>query len=135
MADPPRQQPDEHVFPFTHTGVGYFGPVEVKFLRWTMRRWCCLFTCLTIGAVHIEVAHSLDTDSCVAAVTRSIATRGFPNATISENKTNFVGAANEPKVFMNEWEKAKIEIDIGPKRIADKFNPLEPHTLMESGWD
>ena len=47
MADLHRERLDEHVLPFTHTGVDYFEPFEVKFLRRTLKRWCCLFTCLT----------------------------------------------------------------------------------------
>ena len=123
MADLPRERLDEHVFPFTHTGVDYIGPFEVKFLRRTLKRWCCLFTCLTTRAVHIEVAQSLVTESCLAAVTRFIARRGYPNTIISDNGTNFVGAANELKTFMNEWDKAKIESDLAQKRIAWRFNP------------
>ena len=123
MADLPRERLDEHVLPFTHTGVDYFGPFEVKFLRRTLKRWCCLFTCLTTRAVHIEVAQSLDTESCLAAVTRFIARRGYPNTIISDNGTNFVGAANELKAFMNEWDTAKIESDLAQKKIVWKFNP------------
>ena len=52
MADLHRERLGERVFPFTHTGVDHFGPFEVKFLRRTMKRWCCLFTCLTTRAAH-----------------------------------------------------------------------------------
>ena len=123
MADLPRERLDELVFSFTHTGVDYFGPFEVKFPRRTLNRWCCLFACLTTRAVHIEVAQSLDTESCLAVVTIFIARRGYPNTIISDNGANFVGAANELKAFMNEWDKSKIESVLAQKNIVWKFNP------------
>ena len=136
MADLPRERLDEHVFPFTHTGVDYFGPFEVKFLRRTMKRWCCIFTCLTTRAVHIKVVQSLDTESCLAAVTRFIERRGYPNTIISDNGTDFVGAANELKSFMNEWDKAKIESDLAKKKRLFGSSILpELLTLVESGKD
>ena len=36
---------------------------------------------------------------------------------------NFVGAANELKAFMNEWDKSTIESDLAQKKIVWKFNP------------
>ena len=102
MADLPRERLDEHVFPFSHAGVVYFGPFEAKLLQRAWKRWCCFFTCLTNRAVHIEGARSLDTESYLAAVTRLIARHGYPNNIINDNGTNFVGAANELKAFMSE---------------------------------
>ena len=99
MADLARERLDEHVFPFTHTGIDYFGLFEVKFLRRNLKRWRCLFTCLTTRAVHIEVTQSLGTKSCLAAVTRFIARSGYPSTTISDNGKTLVGAANELKAF------------------------------------
>ena len=61
-------------------------------------------------------------------MTRFIARRGYPNTIISDSETNLVGAANELKAFMNEWEKAKIERDVSRKKIVWKFNsPGAPH--------
>ena len=128
MADLPRERFHEHVYPLTDTRVEYFGLFEVKFLRRTMKRWCGLSTCLTTRAVHIEVAQSLDIESCLAALTRFIARLGYPNTIISDNGTNFVGAANELEAFMNGKDKAKIESDLAQKKIVWKFSlPGAPH--------
>ena len=80
-------------------------------------------TCLTTRAVHIGVAQSLKTESCLAAVARFIARRVYPSTIIRENGRNFVGSANELKAFMNEWDKAKIESDLAQKKIVWTFNP------------
>ena len=77
MADLLRERLEEKVFSFANTGVAYFGPIEVKFMGKSMERWCCLFTCLTTRALHIEVVPSLEADACLAAITRFIA-RGNP---------------------------------------------------------
>ena len=91
MADLPQERLQERVFPFSNTGVDYFGPFEVKFMRKTMKRWCCLFTCLTTRAVHIEVVPSLEAETCLTASTRFIARRGKPATILSDKGTNFVG--------------------------------------------
>ena len=73
MADLPRERLEERFFPFTNTGVDYFGTFEVRFVKKSMKRCCCLFTCLTTRAVLVEVVPSLETDACLAAITRFIA--------------------------------------------------------------
>ena len=123
MADLPKERLTDQVYPFTNTGVDYFGPFEVKLLRRSMKRWCCLFTCLTTRAVHIEVVPSLDTESCLGALTRFIARRGKPQSILSDNGTNFVGAANELQAFLNEWKKEGIADEMTNQKIVWKFNP------------
>ncbi|XP_055605770.1 uncharacterized protein LOC129753945 [Uranotaenia lowii] len=83
-----------NIKPFTHTGIDYFGPLQVKQRRSLVKRWVALFTCLTIRAVHVEVVHSLTTNSCILAIRRFIARRGPPSTIYSDQGTNFKGARN-----------------------------------------
>ena len=123
MANLPAKRLNAYVAPFTHTGVDYFGPFEVKLLRRTMKRWCCLFTCLSTRAVHIEVVHSLDTESCLAAITKFIARRGRPKTVLSDNGSNFVGSARELKQYIDSWNKTQIAERLHQQDIEWSFNP------------
>ncbi|XP_062717081.1 uncharacterized protein LOC134292190 [Aedes albopictus] len=78
--------------PFTYTGIDFLGPLMVKVGRSSAKRWICLFTCLTTRAVHVEVAHSLSTPSCVKCVRRFVCRRGAPAEVYTDNGTNFLGA-------------------------------------------
>lgn len=62
--------------PFTRTGMDFFGPFSIKSGRSTVKRYGVIFTCLNIRALHLEVAYSLDTDSCINSIRRFIARRG-----------------------------------------------------------
>ena len=56
---------------FSRCGVDYWGPMLVKIRRGTVKRWGCLFTCLTTRGVHLELADSLESDDfllCVACI-------------------------------------------------------------------
>ena len=78
MADLPEERLDVSTA-FKKVGVDYFGRFIVKIGRRNEKRWCCLFTGLTMGAVQIEAVPKLDTDSCLNAITRFIAPRGKPS--------------------------------------------------------
>ena len=113
---------------FTNVGVDYFGPFIVKIGRRNEKRLRCLFTCLTMRAVHIEVVTKLDTDSCLNAIMRFIARRGKPSTIISDNGTNFVGAEREFAEDVAAWNKEGIEEHLIQRGIRWKFNPpAAPH--------
>ena len=113
---------------FSNVGVDYFGPFTVKIGRRNEKRWCCLFTCLTVRAVHIEIAPKLDTDCCLNAIMRFIARRGKPVKMISDNGTNFVGADREFKEYIAAWNRERIEAHLVQQGIRWKFNPpAAPH--------
>ena len=113
---------------FANVGIHYFGPFTVKIGRRNEERWCCLFKCLTVRAVHIEIVPKLDTDSCLNAIVRFIARRGKPIKMISDNGTNFVGADREFKEYVAAWNKERIEGHLVQQGIRWKFNPpAAPH--------
>ena len=102
MADLPsnRVKPDDP--PFTHTGVDYFGPFDIKHGRSIRKRYGVLFTCMNSRAVHIEIADSMDTSSCINALRRFISRRGHVKEITSDNGTNFVGADHQLREAIKE---------------------------------
>ena len=63
---------------FDHTAQDYAGPlstVQGRGMR-HQKRWLCLFTCLLIRAVHLEISFGLDTYSFLNAFTQFISRRG-----------------------------------------------------------
>ena len=75
MADLPQDRISESA-PFSFSGVDFFGPFHVKEGRKTFKRYGVLFTCLSCRAIHVEVAHSLNTDSFINAFRRFTSIRG-----------------------------------------------------------
>ncbi|KFD60347.1 hypothetical protein M514_10986 [Trichuris suis] len=74
----PKARKLEPLHAFAQTGLDFFGPFLISVRRSTEKRWVCLFTCLATRAVHLEVCHSLDADSFLAAFRRFTARRGTP---------------------------------------------------------
>ena len=62
MADSPASRLGIDAPRFFHTGVVYFGPINVKQDRSVVKRYDCLFCCMTIRAVHLEMAYYMSTD-------------------------------------------------------------------------
>ena len=113
---------------FLNVGVDYFGPFTVEIDRRNEKRWCCLFTCLTVRAVHIEIVPKLDTNCCLNAIMRFIARRGKPVKMISDNGTKFIGAEKELAEYIAAWNKVRIEKHLIQQGIRWNFNPsAAPH--------
>ncbi|XP_049884937.1 uncharacterized protein LOC126379949 isoform X4 [Pectinophora gossypiella] len=75
--------------PFTFTGMDYFGPIFVEVSEKKEKRWVCLFTCLAVRAIHLEVVNDLTAEECLLAVRRFVACRGKPSLIVSDNATQF----------------------------------------------
>ena len=109
--------------PFTKTGLYFFGPLQVIVNRRSQKRYGCLFTCLVTRAVHLEVTHTLSTDSFLLAVRRFISRRGPPVTIFSDNGTNIVGGERELREGINNLHQEKIENVLAAKHIEWRFSP------------
>lgn len=120
--------------PFTYVGIDYFGPLMVKSGRSCVKRYGCLFSCLTTRAVHIEIAHSLTTDSFISAYQRFTSRRGHPEKLFSDNGTNLVSGDKELKKSLEEWNQSKIGRYLVQRNIDWHFNP--PYASnMGGAWE
>ncbi|XP_055623145.1 uncharacterized protein LOC129766595 [Toxorhynchites rutilus septentrionalis] len=133
MGPLPAVRLEPYVRAFTYVGVDIVGPYLVKVGRRVVKRWVCLFTCLTIRAIHLEIVASLTTDSCKKAIRRFIARRGSPREIYSDNGTNFVGASREL-----QDEISRIHSELGSTftnaQTQWRFNPpADPH--MGGCWE
>ena len=65
MAPLPELQTRKSVRAFSQTSVDFGGPFITRQgrVKMCLKRYLCLFTCLSTRAVHLELAFSLDTDS------------------------------------------------------------------------
>ena len=123
MADLPADRVEADHPPFTHVGIDFFGPFFVKHGRKSEKRYGIIFTCLSSRAMHLEIADSLNTDSCINAMRRFIARRGQVKLMRSDNGTNFVGADKELRREIENWNKNAISDAMLQQNIQWIFNP------------
>ena len=96
--------------------------------RKTEKRYGVFFTCLTTGAVHLEVVHSLDADSCIMAIRRMVSRHGKPAHLWSDHGTNFVSTNKEIRQAIKRWNQSQIEDQLSQEGIQWHFNPpASPH--------
>ena len=123
MANLPQDRITPDKPPFTYVGVDCFGPFLVRRGRSQAKRYGVVFTCLTVRAIHIEVVHSLDTDSFVNCMRRFIARRGQPEQIRSDNGGNFVRGERELRDAIDGWNQETIAEFLLQKNVQWIFNP------------
>lgn len=134
MADLPTERLAAFSRPFTHVGIDFFGPMEIVIGRRKEKRWGMIVICLTTRAVHVELANSLSTDSCIIAIRNFIARRGTPRSIRSDRGTNFIGASRILDKVQKAYQEDQIMKEIVNAETSWTFNPpLSPH--MGGSWE
>ncbi|XP_055589857.1 uncharacterized protein LOC129742036 [Uranotaenia lowii] len=90
--------------PFSKTGVDYFGPIYIRPgpRRTATKAYVAIFICLCTKAVHMELVSDLSTDRFLQALRRFIGRRSMCSDLFSDNGTNFVGARNKMREFLQQ---------------------------------
>lgn len=117
-------------FPFQNTAVDYAGPIMVADRKGRgcrlLKAYICVFVCLAVRAVHIELVTELSTNGFIACLNRFIARRGRPSKIFSDNGKNFVGACNELSRLLDS--NSIISLYAAEHHIEFKFSPVySPH--------
>ncbi|GFX33376.1 integrase catalytic domain-containing protein [Trichonephila clavipes] len=90
--------------PFLNSGVDFCGPFQIKFKNQrkgiVSKVYVAIFVCLATKAIHLEAVTDLTTEACIAALKRLCACRGRISTLMSNNATNFKGAAAELNRFI-----------------------------------
>ncbi|XP_011691571.1 PREDICTED: uncharacterized protein LOC105452295 [Wasmannia auropunctata] len=122
--------------PFANTGIDFCGPFYIKEKkhrnRAKIKAYVCVFICMSVKAVHLELVSDLSSDGFIAALRRFSSRRGLPEHIYSDNGTNFVGANNQLKemyqLFNSEQHQNIVNRFASEHRILWHFiPPMAPH--------
>ena len=94
---------------FSRIGIDYFGPTQVRVERSTTKRWEVILTCFNSRAFHLEVSHSLDTDSFLGTHSRFTVRRGVPELIVSDNGTNLRSVEMELQQIVEQLDRSKLQ--------------------------
>ncbi|XP_018368315.1 PREDICTED: uncharacterized protein LOC108764526 [Trachymyrmex cornetzi] len=125
--------------PFLNVGVDYAGPFQVKLSRnKTTKAYVCLFVCLAVKAVHLELVNDQSSSCFLNAFKRFIARRGLCANLYSDNGTNFVGANNAlnelTEFLLQRSTQDDIKTYLSEQAISWHFIPAySPH--MGGLWE
>ena len=84
--------------PFEYTGLDYLGPLYIKTNSQTSEHadkqnskevWVCLFTCLAVRTIHLELIKDMSAEEFILCLRRFISRRGIPRQIISDNAQQF----------------------------------------------
>ncbi|XP_041971483.1 uncharacterized protein LOC121727618 isoform X1 [Aricia agestis] len=118
-------------YPFLNVAVDYAGPILIADKKGRgcklIKSWICVFVCLAVKAVHVELVTDLSKDGFLAALQRFVARRGKPISIYSDNGTNFTAASRDLARFLKASGE-EIGVSASELAINFKFSPAySPH--------
>ena len=87
LADWPKEKISKAAL-FTYTGLDYIVAFYVKENE-EKKVWICIFTCVTVRAVHLEIVYGMKAEQFFMALQRFISRRNTPDTIILDNVPQF----------------------------------------------
>ncbi|KRY84459.1 hypothetical protein T4D_12181 [Trichinella pseudospiralis] len=134
MAELPPER-TEPVGPFVYVGVDFAGPIlarsDGKSLT-LLKMYVCVFTCMVVRAIHLELVPDMTVDSFLRALRRFISRRGRPRLLQSDNFQTFHLASRFLKLLCNSRHWKVVEDRLAKDGIEWKF--ITERALWCSGY-
>lgn len=136
MAPLPNCRIDTALKPFQVTGLDCAGPFEAyKTNGSKLKIWILIFTCTLTRFIHLHILDSMDTTHVLEAIVMVYTIHGPISQLISDNGTNFVGAA---KIIHRDQarsiEKLKECNDVKQVELAEKYMLKWSFIPVQSPW-
>lgn len=108
---------------FTHCGIDYAGPVQVRALAGrrikSFKAYIALFVCLATRAIHLELVSDYSTTAFLNTFSRFCARRELPQAVYSDNGTTFVDADRElASAYRNAIRDPNVQNHVATDNIS-----------------
>lgn len=128
--------------PFNNVGVDYCGPFYIKEKNYRnkgfIKTYAAIFVCMTVKAVHIEIAEDLSTESFLGALARFVGRRGKPEHIFSDNGSNFRGANSELQELTDllKSQSVRDSLDSFVTKNNIEWHFIPPHSPNFGGlWE
>ncbi len=105
--------------PFTYIGLDYLGPLYIKH---NLKVWICLYTCLAVRAIHLELLSDMSAEQFILGIRRFIARYGKPTMIISDNAQQFkLANSTLEKVWENVINDEQVTSYVANQNIKWNF--------------
>jgi hypothetical protein len=115
MAPLPTYRVDPDLQPFEVTGVDCLGPLQIK---GRTKTWIMIFACTLTRFIHLHILDSLESLKVLEAIVLFWSAHGPVRRFLSDNGTNFVGAA---RILKEDFEKSQKQLRKPRNALAPKL--------------
>ena len=124
MAPLPLERVAVKRFWFEHCKIDYMCGIKVKQGCNELKRYASIFTCITTCSTHLEIANDWSTESFLMAYHQFLTlTKSVTIVQLSDNGSNFRGAASELKRNLEHLNKKQVIGNLAVIGVEFNFNP------------